>query len=90
MANNFSYINKLPRRIAEIYYKLRKEKSKLQRKAADIGFVEKAIINEVTPIFAKVRGAFTSPKDKWSAEKSIMKSNLDNHYKRAIINLRIY
>ena len=69
------------RLIADTYHKLRKIKSKVQRKAADIGFVKKAINAEVTPTFAKVRGNFASKNDKWKAEKMILESNLKQHYR---------
>ena len=51
------------RHIADTYHKLRKIKSKVQRKAADIGFVKKAMATEVTPTFA------TSSVQKWSDVK---------------------
>lgn len=73
--------NKERRHIADTYYQLRKFKSKVQRKAADIGFVRKALALEVTPTFAKVKGQFKSRKDKWKAEKMILESNLRQHYK---------
>ena len=69
------------RQVAEPYHQLKKFKSKVQRKAADIGFVKKALHLEVTPTFAKVKGQFKSEKDKWKAEKSIMEAHLRQHQK---------
>ena len=69
------------RRVADTYHHLKRIKSKVQRKAADIGFVKKAIYLEVTPTFAKVKGQFKSSKDKWKAEKLILESSLKQHYK---------
>ena len=52
------------RLVADTYHQLKNYKSKVQRKAADIGFVKKALHLKVTPTFAKVRGQFKSGKDK--------------------------
>ena len=80
MALSYTLNNK-SRLIADKYYQLKKIKSKLQRKAADIGFVRKALSQEVTPTFAKVKGQFKSINDKWKAERIIMESQLKDHYK---------
>ena len=69
------------RLVADTYHQLKNYKSKVQRKAADIGFVKKALHLKVTPTFAKVKGQFKSDKDKWKAEKSILEANLRQHYK---------
>ena len=69
------------RQVADTYYQLKHIKSKVQRKAADIGFVMKALRREVTPTFAKVRGNFNTNKDKWKAERMILESNLRQHHK---------
>ena len=78
----------LRRRVAITYYNLKKIKSKVQRKAADIGFVKKVIHLEITPKFARVKGNFASPKDKWRAEKSILEASLRQHYKDMNILIR--
>ena len=57
MANRF-HNNRLPRRIAEIYYRLYKLSLKLHNTASSIGFIRKAIYNQVTPNFVKVQGHF--------------------------------
>ena len=79
MANLYN-TNIRRRQIADTFYHLKKIKSKLQRKAADIGFVTKALAYEVTPTFAKVKGQFKSIKDRWKAEKIILNSQLKQHY----------
>ena len=76
---NLSITNNSKRLIADTYYKLKKIKSKVQRKASDIGFVKKAIHAKVVPTFAKVKGKFESTNDKWKAEKLILESNLRKH-----------
>ena len=79
MAQSLTINNR--RQVAEPYHQLKKFKSKVQRKAADIGFVKKALHLEVTPTFAKVKGQFKSDKDKWKAEKSILEAHLRQHQK---------
>ena len=72
-----SFINIHRRLIADTYFNLKKIKSKVQRKAADIGFVKKAIYAKVVPTFAKVKGQFDLPNDKWKAEKLVLESKFE-------------
>ena len=81
MANLCTTYNKR-RHIADKFYHFKKIKSKVQRKAADIGFVRKALSNEVTPTFAKVKGQFKTTRDKWKAEKLILDSHLREHLRQ--------
>ena len=82
---NLSVINNLPKRIAVIYKDLRNVLSKLHRSAGSIGFIKKALFNEVTPNFAQDRGNFISKIDKCKSERSIFLSHLNDH----VIQLKI-
>ena len=44
-----------------------------------IGFIKKALHNEVTPKFAQVKGKFININDRFKSEKSIFLSHLNNH-----------
>ena len=50
------YNNNLTRHVANKFHHLKKIKSKIQRKAIDVGFIKKTIMDEVTPTFPKVKG----------------------------------
>ena len=63
MANLYQY-NNIARHIAGKYHYLKNIKSKIQRKATDIGFIRKALSHEVTPTFAKVKGQFNNNKQR--------------------------
>ena len=76
---NLSVINNSRKRIAVIYKDLRNVLSKLHRSAGSIGFIKKALFNEVTPNFAQVRGNFISKIDKYNSERSILLSHLNDH-----------
>ena len=43
------------------------EMSKLHRSAGNIGFIKKALFNEVTPKFAQARGNFINKNDKYKS-----------------------
>ena len=53
--------------------------SKVQRRAASIGFVKKALYQEVTPKFALGKGQFKTGRDKWKCEQRVMLSHLQDH-----------
>ena len=53
--------------------------SKVQRRAASIGFVKKALYQEVTPKFALVKGQFKTGRDKWKCEQRVMLPHLQHH-----------
>lgn len=73
-------IKQQKRLVATNYKDIIKIKSKVQRKAADIGFVKKALALKVIPIFAKVKGNFQSKSDEWKAAQLILESNLEQNY----------
>ena len=53
--------------------------SKVRRSAGSIGLIKKALFNEVTPIFAQVRGNFIINNNKYKPERSILLSHLNDH-----------
>ena len=76
---SYYLIRKLPRDIAVEYYKLKSLSSKIQRTSSSIRFICKAIFQELRSTFAKVKGQFINKKDKYKAEKSILRSHLTTH-----------
>jgi len=81
MANNL-FINILPRRIADFYFKLKYITSKIQKTASSIGFINHALAINVTPKFAKVNGQIIDVKDRLDAERKLLISHLQNHKKK--------
>ena len=69
----------IPRRVAAKYKTLVITTSKLQKRTSSIGFIKKAVHNEVTPKFATVKGQFLNTNDKWKCEKQILISHLQDH-----------
>ena len=67
MANLFT--KHLPTPVAEKYYTIKKLTSKLQLTATNIGFINKAIHNQVILKFAEVKGQFLNNNDKNDSEK---------------------
>ena len=53
--------------------------SKVQRRAASIGFVKKVLHQEVTPKFALAKGQFKTERDQWKCEQKVMLSHLQDH-----------
>ena len=53
---NLSIVKLLPKRVVKLYKELKNITSKLHRTAGSIGFIKKALHNEVTPKFAQVKG----------------------------------
>ena len=86
MANStITYI--LPKRIADIYKDLNNVTSKLHRTAGSIGFIKKALYNDITPKFAQVKGNFVNNNDRYKSERSVLLSHLNEHilsYKKLI------
>ena len=76
---SYYLIRKLPRDIAVEYFKLKSLSSKIQRTSSSIRFICKAIFQELISTFAKVKGQFINKKDKYKAEKSILRSHLTAH-----------
>ena len=74
MANLFT--KHLPIRFAKKYCTIKKLTSKLQRTAANVGFINKAIHNQAIPKFAEVKGLFLNNNDKNDSEMKILHSHL--------------
>ena len=73
---NLSLINILPDRVAVQYIQLKRIMSKMHRTSSSIAFIKKAIYNDITPVFAKVKGQFINKNNQLKSEKLIMKSHL--------------
>ena len=84
----YSFINRLPGRIASIIKYFKSTTSKLQKTASSIGFIEHALYHHITPNFASVKGQFLHKADKWKAEKSKLFSHLNSH-RKLVVNLCI-
>ena len=90
---NLSIVKLLPKRGAELYKELKNITSILHRTSGSIGFIKKALHNEVTPKFAQVKGNFININDRFKSEKSILLSHLNNHvhsHKLLILKIVIY
>ena len=66
MANKFNH-KPIPRCVAAKYNSHVVVTSKLQKKGASIGFIKKALHNQVTPKFASVKGQFINKNGKWKS-----------------------
>ena len=77
----FAYKN----RIADIYNKLYSITYKLRKTASSIGFIKKALRNNVIPKFAQIKGQFVVGHEHIQAELKIMLSHLNKH----VCNLKI-
>ena len=62
--SNLSKHKFIPRRVAVDFNNLISITSKVQRRTASIGFVKKALYQEVTPKLALVKGQFKTGRDK--------------------------
>ena len=62
MANTFNH-KFIPRRVAAKYNSLTVVTSKLQKKTASIGFIRKALHNQVIPKFSIVKAKFINKND---------------------------
>ena len=80
MANK-QFIYRLPRHVAKTYYELRNKTYKLQRTASSIGFINKALSNNVTPTFAKVTGNMSSEHARKKDEKVNMRIQQNEHHR---------
>ena len=74
MANLFT--QNLSTRVTEKYYAIKILTSKLQRTAANIGFINKVIYNQVIPKLAEVKGEFLNNNDKHDSEIIILLCHL--------------
>ena len=78
----FAYKN----RIADIYNKLYSITYKLHKTASSIGFINKALRNNVIPKFAQIKGQFVAGHEHIQAERKIM---LSHHLNKHVCNLKI-
>ena len=81
MANYQSF--KLPKRIANVCFKLQKASKHLHQASSSIGFIEKCMQNHIIPKFATVNGQFTSPAEKSQVERQVMASHRLKHIEKA-------
>ena len=72
--------NRLPRRIAEIFYQQCKLSVKLHKAASSIGFSRKTIYNQVTPNVAKVQGHFSREELLKETYRKLLYEHLSKHY----------
>ena len=63
---NLSKLKFIPRRVVVDFNNLIRVTSKVQKRAASIGFVKKALYQEVTPKFALVKGQFKTEREEIS------------------------
>ena len=66
-------------RIDQIYSKLYKTKSKLNKAASRIGFIKQNFYNKVAPRFARINGKFINKQDQVDAEQKLMLLHLSRH-----------
>ena len=76
---NLSKPKFIPRRVAVHFNNLIRVTSKVQKRAASIGFVKKALYRKVTPKFALFKRQFKTEKDKSKYEQKVMLSHLQDH-----------
>ena len=66
---NLSLVKLLPKPVAKLYKEIKDITSKLHRTSRSIGFIKKALHNEVTPKFAEVKDNFINTNDRFKLEK---------------------
>ena len=76
---NLSKPKIIPRRVAVDFNNLISITSKVQRRDASIGFVKKALYQEVTPKFTLVKVQFKTKRDKWKCEQRVILSHFQDH-----------
>ena len=81
LSTYFAYKN----RIADIHNKLYSITSKLHKTESSIGFIKKALHNNVIPKFAQIKGQFVSRHQYIQAEGKLMLSHLNSH----VFNLKM-
>ena len=74
---NLLIYNTLYGRVATYYNKLKKTISTLHKSSSSVAFIKKALHNNITPTFAKVRAQFLNTNTKSNAEKDLMKGHND-------------
>ena len=76
---NFSIINILPDRVADIYVELKSITWKLHNTSTSIAFIEKTLFINVIPKLAIVKGQFINETDSLAVSLNLMKSHLTKH-----------
>ena len=66
--------------VADYSNKMKKILSKLHKSSSSTPFIKKALYQNVTPTFAKVKGKFLNGNVKLNAEKDLSKSHLNKHF----------
>ena len=82
---NFSIINILPDRVADIYVKLKSITWKLHNTSTSIAFIEKTLFVNVIPKLAIVKGQFINETDSLAVSLNLMKSHLTKHVQNLCI-----
>ena len=76
---NLLLINILPKRVAVISIKLQNTIKKLHNTASSIAFIKKALLVNVIPVLAKVKGRFLNEENRIISSQGILKSHLTKH-----------
>ena len=66
---NLSIVKLLPKLVAKLYKEIKNITSKLHRTSRSIGFIKKALHNEVTPKVAEIKDDFVNTNDRFKSEK---------------------
>ena len=66
---NLSLVKLLPKPVAKLYKEIKDITSKLHRTSRSIGFIKKALHNEVTPKVAEIKDDFVNTNDRFKSEK---------------------
>ena len=75
---NLLICNILYGRVATYYNKLNKTISKLHKSSSSVAFIKKALHNNITPTFAKIKGQFLNTNTKSNAEKDLMRGHYND------------
>ena len=73
-----------------IYKKLYSITSKLQKTAPGIGFVKKALQNNVIPNFTPIKGQFLNKHEHIQGERKLMLSHLNRHVCNSKIQMKTH
>ena len=74
----------LPKRIANVFFKLQKVSKNLHQSTSSIGFIEKCLYHHITPKFAKINGQFLCEDDRQIAEQQLMVSHIAQHTEKLL------
>ena len=59
---------------------IKKTIAKLHKSSSSVAFFKKALHNNITPTFAKIKGQFSNTNTKSNAEKDLMRGHINKHY----------